>query len=179
PFSFIFSRLIGGVDIRTRGSRNVGATNVLRSLGWQVALVALLGDVAKGFIPAWLGYAQGGHILAATCGAAAVAGHCWPVFLRFKGGKGVATSAGAILFLMPKVIIPLVLIFILIIAIFRYVSLGSIIVAALLPVIALIMGEPRFYLVFSLILAVTVIARHHSNITKLRNGTEAKITERL
>lgn len=179
PFSFIFGRILGGVDIRTKGSHNVGATNVLRSLGWQVALAALLGDVSKGLISAWLGYSQGGEILAALCCIAAVAGHCWPAFLRFRGGKGVATAAGVVLFLMPKAIIPLLLIFIIIVAITRYVSLGSISVAGLLTVVALIMGEPLTYVFMSIIIAIIVIARHHGNITKLRNGTEAKITDRI
>lgn len=178
PFSFIFSRFLGGVDIRTKGSHNVGATNVLRSLGWQVALAALLGDVSKGLISAWLGYSQGGEILTALCCIAAVAGHCWPAFLRFRGGKGVATGAGVVLFLMPKAIIPLVLIFILIIIFTRYVSLGSISVAGLLPVTALITGKSWIIVTMSVIIAVIVIARHHGNITKLRNGTEAKITDR-
>lgn len=177
PFSFIFARLLGGVDIRTRGSHNVGATNVLRSLGWQVALTALLGDVSKGLISAWLGYSQGGEVLAALCCLTAVIGHCWPAFLGFRGGKGVATAAGVILFLMPKVIIPLVLVFIVILIFSRYVSLGSISVAALLPVVAIIMGEPWIYVIMSVIIAAIVIARHHENITKLRNGTEARITD--
>lgn len=179
PFSFIFSRVLGGVDIRTKGSHNVGATNVLRSLGWQVALAALLGDLSKGLISAWLGLSQGGEILAVLCCSAAVAGHCWPVFLRFRGGKGVATAAGVVLFLMPKVIIPLLLVFIIIVLFSRYVSLGSISVAALLPVAAIIMGEPWTYVGMSVIIAIIVIARHHRNITKLRNGTEAKITDRI
>jgi glycerol-3-phosphate acyltransferase PlsY len=179
PFSFIFARFLGGVDIRKKGSRNVGATNVLRSSGWQVALTALLGDVSKGLISAWLGYLLGGESLAAFCSIAAVAGHCWPVFLGFRGGKGVATAAGVILFLMPKVIIPLLLIFVIIIIFTRYVSLGSISVAALLPVIAIIMGEPWKYVAMSIIIAAVVIARHHANITKLRNGTEARITDRI
>ncbi|NLB19067.1 MAG: acyl-phosphate glycerol 3-phosphate acyltransferase, partial [Syntrophomonadaceae bacterium] len=99
PFSYIFSRLWGGVDIRAQGTGNVGATNVLRTLGIKVALASLTGDIFKGLVAAWLGMHFGGVSLAAACGAAAMAGHCWPVFLRFRGGKGVATGAGVVIYL--------------------------------------------------------------------------------
>lgn len=178
PFSYIFSQLLGGVDIRTRGSHNVGATNVLRTVGIGVALTALAGDVSKGIAAAWIGSFLGGADLTAVCSIAVVVGHCWPIFLRFRGGKGVATAAGVVLFLMPKLIPPLVLLFILIIVITRYVSLSSICVAVCLPPGAMITGEPRSYIIMSVIIAVMVIQRHHENINKLRNGSESRINER-
>ncbi|MDD4802354.1 MAG: glycerol-3-phosphate 1-O-acyltransferase PlsY [Syntrophomonas sp.] len=178
PFSYIFSKVLGGVDIRAKGTGNVGATNVLRTLGVKIAIAALLGDLLKGILATWLGLNFGGEIGAAICGTAVVVGHCWPVFLSFRGGKGVATSAGVLLVLMPQVIIILLLAFIIIIALTRYVSLGSIIGAALLPFILLFMAQPWPYFVMSFILAALVIFQHRGNIKRLRNGMEKKINEK-
>lgn len=178
PFSFIFSKLMGGVDIRKRGSHNVGATNVLRTTGLKIALLALLGDLLKGMAACWLGSLSGNAAVAALCAAVAVIGHCWPVFLSFKGGKGVATCAGIVLYISPTIFIILVAIFILTIILTKYVSLGSIIVASILPLLAFILNESGSVVLMCLFLAVLVIVRHHENIRKLINGTEAKFTEK-
>lgn len=178
PFSYIFSRVLGGVDIRAKGTGNVGATNVLRTLGIKIAVLSLLGDLSKGAVSGWLGLYFGGVYLAAICATMAVMGHCWPVFLGFRGGKGAATGAGAVLVLMPKVFVLLAVIFAVIIGSTRYVSLGSICAAAVLPVLALFVYHSWVYAVMSLVIAVMVIYRHRSNIERLRNGTEKKITEK-
>ena len=178
PFSYLCSRFLGGVDIRSRGTGNVGATNVLRTLGIKIALVSLGGDLLKGMLSAWLGLHFGGEILAALCATAAVAGHCWPIFLGYRGGKGVATSAGALLVIMPTVLLIVLATFVTIIAVTRYVSLGSICAAALLPLMVLITRQPWSYIVMSFILATMVIILHRSNIERLRNGTEKKINEK-
>lgn len=102
PFSYIFAHWFLDIDIREEGSGNVGSTNVLRTAGKQVALASFTGDVLKGILAAWLGMHFGGELLAALCSVAAVIGHCWPVYLGFKGGKGVATSAGIVLYLFPQ-----------------------------------------------------------------------------
>ncbi|HEX3012372.1 MAG TPA: glycerol-3-phosphate 1-O-acyltransferase PlsY [Syntrophomonadaceae bacterium] len=178
PFSFIFSKLMGGVDIRKRGSHNVGATNVLRTSGLKVALPAFAGDLLKGFAAVWIGSSSGSTVIMALCGAAAVIGHCWPVFLGLKGGKGVATCGGIILYLSPAMFVALLTVFIFLVIATRYVSLGSICVAALFPVNALFFNQPRPLVLMSLFMAVLVVARHHQNIRNLINGTEAKFTEK-
>ncbi len=178
PFSYIFSRILGGVDIRAKGTGNVGATNVLRTLGIKIALASLLGDFLKGVLAAWLGLHFGGEILAALCASIVVVGHCWPIFLGFRGGKGVSTSAGALLVLVPPVMLMVMLTFITLIAVTRYVSLGSVCGAALLPLMLLLMHQPWPYVIMGFILASIVLFRHRENIERLRKGTEKKINEK-
>lgn len=175
PFAYIIIRLFKGIDIREVGSGNVGTTNALRTAGKRVALAALLGDLLKGLAAAWLGMRAGGQGLAAACVLAVVIGHCWPLFIGFKGGKGMATTAGAVLFLMPKVFLFLAIIFILIVFFTRYVSLASISVAVLLPLTTLFMSQSGSYLLASVILTLLVVYRHRENIERLLNGNERKI----
>lgn len=177
PFSYLIS-LVKGVDIRTRGSGNVGATNVLRTLGPVAAAIALAADLLKGVVAAWIGTMTGSEWIIACCALAAVLGHCYSVFLRFGGGKGVATSAGIVLYLLPRELLILLVVFLVLVALLRYVSLGSITVAALLPVLALIMREPAELQIMSLLMAVLVIYRHRENIQRLRSGTEPKLGSR-
>lgn len=175
PFAYIFTRLWTGTDIREKGSGNVGSTNVLRTVGKGVALAAFAGDLLKGVFAAWIGFNYGGYNLAAVCSVAAVIGHCWPVFLGFRGGKGVATSAGIVLFLAPQVFAVLIILFIIIVALSRYVSLGSVLIAALLPLALFLFHKPSAIILMSLIMALLVIFRHRENIKRLSNGTEGKI----
>lgn len=177
PFSYLVS-LLKGVDIRTRGSGNVGATNVLRALGPVAAAAALAADLLKGVAAAWIGTMAGGEWLVVGCAFAAVVGHCYPIFLRFKGGKGVATSAGIILYLMPRELLIMLVVFLVVVALLRYVSLGSITVAVLLPVLALAMKEPFELLILCLLMAALVVYRHRENIQRLRSGTEPKLGSR-
>ena len=178
PFSFIFSRVLGGVDIRARGTGNVGATNVLRTLGIKIAVASLLGDVLKGAVSAWLGLYYGGPSLAALCTIMAVVGHCWPVFLGFRGGKGVATWGGALLVLMTTDALIAAANLVIIIAISRFVSLGSICTVAILPFLALLTNQPWQYVVLCFVAAGIVIFQHRTNIERLRHGTEKKINEK-
>ncbi|MBO8159561.1 glycerol-3-phosphate 1-O-acyltransferase PlsY [Thermosyntropha sp.] len=178
PFSFIFSRLWGEEDIRKKGSGNVGATNVLRTAGIKAALPALIGDLLKGIVAAFLGMKAGGEVWASVCAAAAVIGHCYPVFLRFKGGKGVATAGGVVLFLMPKILGILALIFIVVVIISRYVSLGSIIAAFMFPIMAIVLDQPLSYIILSVFLAFLVIYKHRENIMRLRQGKELKLGQK-
>lgn len=177
PFSYLVS-LLKGVDIRTRGSGNVGATNVLRALGPVAAAAALAADLLKGVAAAWIGTMAGGEWLVVGCAFAAVVGHCYPIFLRFKGGKGVATSAGIILYLMPRELLIMLVVFLVVVALLRYVSLGSITVAVLLPVLALAMKEPFELLILCLLMAALVVYRHRENIQRLSSGTEPKLGSR-
>lgn len=178
PFSYIAARVLAHTDVRTRGSGNVGATNVFRTSGVGAALVALAGDLLKGVLAAWLGLTLGGLSGAVLCSLAAVIGHCYPLFLKFRGGKAVATAGGVVLFLMPQVVLILLVIFILVILVSRYVSLASITVAIALPAIAFILHNPWQYILLSVLMAILVVYRHRENIKKLKEGTEAQIGDR-
>jgi len=180
PFSLIFGRLFGKVDIRTAGSGNIGATNVLRTSGLSVALLALVADVFKGIAAAWIGTAAGGPELAVFCAAAVITGHCYSIFLKFKGGKGVATSAGIIGFLMPDIFGVMLLTVVVIVVVTRYMSLGSIIAAIMFPLLAvLIFPKPLPYIMLGLFMAVLVIYRHKDNIKRLKAGNESRITDKF
>ena len=180
PFSLIFGQLFGKVDIRTKGSGTIGATNVLRTSGLSVALLALVADVFKGITAAWIGTAAGGPVLAAVCAAAVVTGHCYSIFLKFKGGKGVAASAGIIAFLMPDVFGVMLLTVVVTVAVTRYMSLGSIIAAILYPLLAiLIFPQPLPYIILGFFMAVLVIYKHKDNIKRLRAGNESRITDKI
>jgi len=179
PFSYLLSRIFEGVDIRKKGSGNIGATNVLRTSGVKIAVPALIGDLLKGIVAAWIGLSMGGTVLAVICSLAAVIGHCYSIFLRFYGGKGVATAAGSVLYLMPDVLLILLCVFIVVAAISRYVSLASITATVLFPILTLLLMKPLPYIVSSFFLALLVIYRHRENIERLRNGTEMKINEKV
>ncbi|NLU49244.1 MAG: glycerol-3-phosphate 1-O-acyltransferase PlsY [Syntrophomonadaceae bacterium] len=175
PFSYLVSRRFGDIDIRTRGSGNVGATNVLRTTGLKYALLAVAGDIAKGALAAWLGLVLGGQVLASTCGAAAVIGHSWPVYLGLRGGKGVATSAGVLLVLVPKVALALLVIFVITVALLRLVSVGSLVAAIANPVMVAVLYGSVPLVIMALVLSAIVIWRHQSNIERLRRGSEPKL----
>lgn len=178
PFSYLFGKYMGKVDIRRRGSGNIGATNVLRSSSLPAALLALAADLLKGSLAAWIGLAWGGLGLAAACGAMVVVGHCYSVFISFKGGKGVATAAGVIAFLMPQIFLVLVAIMVFSVILTRHVSLGSVLAAALLPILCLIWSIPWPYTALGFFLAAIVLFRHQTNIRRLMSGQEARISDR-
>jgi glycerol-3-phosphate acyltransferase PlsY len=179
PISYIISRQFGRVDIRKRGSGNVGATNVLRSVGLPLAVLAATGDILKGVFAAWIALTMGGGIFLVLCPLAAVVGHCYPVFLRFRGGKGVATSAGALVILIPYAILYLFFAFVGVIVITRMVSLGSLTAAVFIPFLTMFLyPQERFIIFLTFLLAVLVIYRHKDNIKRVINGTEPRIGER-
>lgn len=178
PFSYLVSRSMGGIDIRTKGSGNVGATNVLRTMGIPAAILAFVGDLGKGILAAWIGLLVGGESMAAVCAVAAVIGHCYTVFLGFRGGKGVAASGGILFFLMPEVGLILLGIFLLVAIFTRYVSLASCTVAVLFPVAVLATHQDMSYFWMSLVLAIIVVFKHRDNIKRLRAGVEPRFTDR-
>jgi len=179
PFSYIVSRHFGKVDIRKRGSGNVGATNVLRSVGLPSAIASVAGDILKGVFAAWLATVMGGGILLILCPLAAVVGHCYPVYLKFHGGKGVATSTGALIFLAPYSILYLLFAFIGVIVITRMVSLGSLTAALLIPFVTMYLyPQERLVIILTFLLAILVIYRHKDNIKRVINGTEPRIGEK-
>lgn len=179
PFSYIVSRHFGKVDIRKRGSGNVGATNVLRSVGLPSAIASVAGDILKGVFAAWLATVMGGGILLILCPLAAVVGHCYPVYLKFHGGKGVATATGALIFLAPYSILYLLFAFIGVIVITRMVSLGSLTAALLIPFVTMYLyPQERLVIILTFLLAILVIYRHKDNIKRIINGTEPRIGEK-
>ena len=176
PNGLILCRAVWHIDIREHGSRNIGATNVYRTLGKGPGAIVFLLDFLKGFLGVYIAMLLVGTPLAMVIGGiAAILGHSASVFLRFKGGKGVATGLGVIAMLMPAVTGIVFLAWLGIVFVTRYVSLGSIVGAALVPLFAFFFSYPMEYLIFGVFAAVLVIVRHHTNITRLLNGTESKI----
>lgn len=168
------------IDIREHGSKNSGATNAYRVLGPKYGIMVLILDALKGFLPPFLAskFGVSGNALL-IIGVLAIVGHSLSFFLNFKGGKGVATSLGVFLFLIPNVTLALLIIFILVVYFTRYISLGSIIAAAALPILTAFspirnnVGKTPL-IIMTLLIGAFVIWRHRTNITRLMNGTENK-----
>lgn len=180
PTGLIFGRLLKGIDIRDYGSGNIGATNVFRVVGKIPGIIVLIIDILKGFapvlmIPQLVNVPISKGLFSVLIGAAAISGHNWTVFSRFKGGKGVATGAGVFLALNPIAVgITLVLFFVLV-ALTKYISLGSVCSAVILPVLLMLFKSPLEYVLFGLIMSLIVIYRHKENIKRLLQGTENKM----
>jgi glycerol-3-phosphate acyltransferase PlsY len=176
-FSILIARWVKGIDIRQHGSGNAGATNTLRVLGKGPAAAVFLLDVAKGIAAVLLGNWLGdGQIwVPVLCGAAAITGHNWPIWFRFKGGKGIATTIGvmATLAFWPALLAGIAAIAA--IAITRYVSLGSLIFAALMPVFILLLSMPYELFGVSVLICAYAFIRHRTNIVKLVRGQENKL----
>lgn len=174
PFGYLVSKG-KNVNIREIGSGNIGATNVYRALGMKWAVLVGLLDLAKGAIPTLLAiFFLDSEVLILAVGIAAIAGHNWPVFLGFKGGRGVATTGGVVLVLMPLITLIAVLIWVVLVKTTRYVSLGSVAVAVVYPVMAFFL-EPRANFIFILFLAAVIIFQHRPNIKRLLAGEENKV----
>lgn len=173
PFGLLIGKLWAKVDVRLRGSGNIGTTNVLRTLGPLPAAVVLLFDVGKGWLPVFFavkfGFSDGAVAVAAL---AAVAGHSWSVFLKFKGGRGVATALGVLIGLSPWTALSLVGVFAVVVALSGYVSLGSIVASVLMPIVLALFGASGAYIVLGIILGGLSVVRHAPNIRRLREGTE-------
>jgi len=183
-FAYLFGSvptgfLIGsrsGVDIRRAGSGNIGATNVARVVGWKPGLITLLGDAGKGFIPVILCELLGfGHKVSALTALAVFIGHLYPVFLRFKGGKGVATALGAFLGVAPLATVVLIFVFTLVATVSRLISLASLSAAALAPIVVWFFSYPPPILWMSLAMTVLITVRHRGNIQRLISGAEARL----
>lgn len=178
PVGWLVARGLGVDDIRRHGSGNIGATNVLRTVGRLPAGITLLGDVAKGYaavaLAGWL--APRPEVVAAAA-VAAVVGNCWSVFLGFRGGKGVATGLGALLRLTPWATAAAVPVFLVVAATTRFVSLGSVMAAVCVPAGALVLGYGAPAVVAAAAVAGVVVARHHENIGRLLAGTERRLGE--
>lgn len=163
-------------DIRNYNSRNIGATNVWRTFGKVPGIIVFLLDFAKGALAVYIASILVGTAEAMmVAGLVAIMGHSLSIFLRFKGGKGVATGLGVIAMLMPQVTGIVFFVWFVIVYATRYVSLGSVIAAALVPVLAYALDAPRIYIMLSVIAAVFVIVRHRSNIVRLMQGNENRV----
>lgn len=183
PTAFIFGKVLKGIDIRTVGSGNIGATNVYRAVGKVPGIAVLMVDILKGAAPVAIIpmiVPVGGSVLAPDIykiliGAAAIAGHVWTVFMNFKGGKGVATTAGVVLILAPDVVGIVLVLWIAVMVVSRYVSVASIAAAITLPVTAYVLGKQPSIIIFLSIISVIGIYKHKGNIIRLRQGSEHKI----
>ncbi len=176
-FSFIVGRLINGVDVRKFGSGNAGATNTLRVLGPGPAFLVFILDMGKGILAVWIGRWMGADEIwiPILCGLSAIAGHNWPVFFSFKGGKGIATTIGILLSLCFIPVLYAGAAGLILIAYSRYVSLGSLVFVTILPLFLLILDYRIEIFWASLIILIFAYIRHKSNILKLIQGNENKI----
>jgi glycerol-3-phosphate acyltransferase PlsY len=179
PIGYLVARWRGGIDLRGAGSGNIGATNVLRTLGAVPAVATLLGDVLKGWAAVsaarLLDPAPTSIAIAAVL---AIAGNCWPVFLRFRGGKGVATGFGAFLALAWAAALPALVVWLAVVASFRYVSLASIMACLWLPLGVFVLGYPRACVGAAIAGVAIIIFRHRDNVGRLLRGDERRLGER-
>lgn len=183
PFGLLFARLFGGGDVRKSGSGNIGATNVARVAGPLPAVLTLIFDFAKGAVPVWLAgrvtnESAGWMVIAAL---AAIAGHCFPIWLKFSGGKGVATAAGAFCVLCPSALLGCVILFLIVLYFWRYVSLASISAVAAMPLLIYVLWAPGLAPPFSvtfgaLAAAAIIIFKHDTNIQRLVQGEEPRFS---
>jgi glycerol-3-phosphate acyltransferase PlsY len=174
PFGLILTRLAGAGDVRNIGSGNIGATNVLRTGRRGLAIATLILDLLKGALPVWLAFRYFGPDMAVIAGLGAVLGHCFPIWLRFRGGKGVATAAGVVVALTPTVAAVAIGVFVLVVLATRYVSLGSILGALAAAPAAYLMGYVQAAELY-LLLALIILAKHAANLRRLAHGTEARL----
>jgi acyl phosphate:glycerol-3-phosphate acyltransferase len=178
PTGYLVGRVLG-VDVRKVGSGNIGTANVLRAAGKRAAVLTLAGDMLKGFVPVVIArLLVSNHWLIAAVAFAAVVGHCWPVFLRFKGGKAVATGAGTTIGLAPILGLGLFAFWWAIVLLSRYTSLGAISVMVVSPVVFWLSGQPLPYVLYTIVGGALVLWRHRENARALIKGTERKVGER-
>ena len=179
PFGYLLVRCSTGRDVRAAGSGNIGATNVLRTTGRAAGIATLVLDLAKGYVAVWLASRlTGGSTPAMSAAALAVMlGHAYPVFLKFKGGKAVASCTGAFLYLTPLALAAVAVVFVVTVAVTRYISVGSVLAAGSLPLaVWLVSHAPAPAVIAALVASVFVIWRHKSNLARVRAGQEHMFT---
>ena len=186
-FSVILSKKMAGFDVRDKGSGNAGTTNMLRSVGKKAAAITLVCDILKGVVAILLAMLMNkispnsnGALLVQIAGVAVILGHTFPIFFKFKGGKGVATSLGVLIMSNWQIGLICLVFALILIALTQMVSVGSIAAAILYPVLTLFIPQnyivPGNYLIYSIILAVLIVFNHRENVKRLLNGTENKIS---
>jgi glycerol-3-phosphate acyltransferase PlsY len=176
PFGYLLVKLTTGKDVRASGSGNIGATNVLRTTGRAIGVATLLLDIGKGFFAVWLAAFLTNDDVTWMSGAAlaVMAGHAYPVFLKFKGGKAVASFIGAFLYLTPLPMFATIVVFVIVVAATRHISAGSVIAAAMFPLgVWMILHPPAPVWIAALIAGAFIVVRHKSNIERLRAGNES------
>ena len=178
PTGVILTKLFSAKDIRQEGSGNIGATNVYRVLGMKLGSLTLVGDIIKGALPVILARSLlDSEVLIAMVAFFTFCGHLYPIFLKFRGGKGVATALGIFLVIAPFVVSCVVIIFILVVVKWQYVSLGSLTASAIMPIVLCVTGYPIVYVDLSLIIGCLIFYRHWDNIKRLRKGVEKKVSK--
>jgi glycerol-3-phosphate acyltransferase PlsY len=176
PTSIVLAKLFSRDDIRKSGSGNIGATNASRIHGKKFGALTFLGDLLKGFLPVWAGTLIFDSPLFFTAiGLAAFLGHLFPVYLKFKGGKGVATAFGIFLYLAPLVILIELVIFVLVTFLWRYISLASLAASASLPLLLFAFSSPPPVILLSFVMGILIFIKHSTNIKRLIKGTESRI----
>lgn len=177
PFSLIISKTFYNIDLREHGSGNVGTTNTFRILGKKAGIVVLILDLLKGAIPVWVAMLVSTDVdfPVIIFGVVAAIGHVYSIFLKFKGGKAVATGGGAILAAAPFIFLVVLATFLITLKLSKYVSLGSVLAAVALLISVLFTGD-LFMIGFGIILGIIVIVKHISNMKRIKEGTEPKIT---
>ncbi|HVH87494.1 MAG TPA: glycerol-3-phosphate 1-O-acyltransferase PlsY [Terriglobales bacterium] len=185
PFGLLLVRLVRGEDVRLTGSGNIGATNVARSGGAALGVATLILDALKGYLAVALAIAVSHRstsldigLSAALAALCAILGHVFPIWLGFRGGKGVATGVGAFVALAPRAVLVVLAIFIVIVLVSRYVSLGSIVASAIFPILAYFLyrrTSSEIDLVVMLAASLLIIVKHKANIKRLLNGTENRL----
>jgi glycerol-3-phosphate acyltransferase PlsY len=184
PFGLILVKVVRGQDVRLSGSGNIGATNVARSSGAPLGIATLLLDALKGYAAVAVAILVARRnvmeveMVAASAALCAILGHVFPVWLKFRGGKGVATGVGAFIGLAPRAVLVVLALFLVIVLIFRYVSLGSIVASAMFPVLAFFLYRGRSSVTDFLVMAgasLLIIVKHKANIRRLLNGTENRL----
>jgi glycerol-3-phosphate acyltransferase PlsY len=183
PTGYLVGRL-NGIDVRDYGSGKTGGTNVLRTLGWGAMIVVAVADAIKGLVTVVLAQqVTGSPIVVVLCGVAVVAGHNWPIYIKFKGGSGVGTALGVLIGIAPLAALILFTAFLVPVFITRYMSLGSVVAASLAPIVVLFLVRadylPLEYALFAVVGAALVLWRHRGNMRRLLDGTERKIGERV
>ena len=182
PTGVLLSRLFSKTDPRQLGSKNIGATNIYRTVGKTIGVLTLVGDMAKGVIPIWIAHQWGQHDLwgipglwIAISGLSPLLGHVFPIFLGFRGGKGVATALGIYLVISPVAVLIECFIFTGVVWKWRFISLGSVVCATTIPIlIAFFRSDSQAYFILSVVIAALILYRHQSNISRLLQGTENK-----
>ena len=188
PTGYIYGKVFKGIDIRAYGSGNIGATNIFRTVGKAAGigiffLDALKGVIAVTLVPSVMGKifpecpVAGYSYVVILMGLAAISGHIWTCFLKFKGGKGVATTAGVIIGLAPTVFVTCFIVWVIVFSVWKYVSLASISAAAVLPVVAIIFGKGLDFIIFCALLSMLGVFSHRSNIKRLLKGTETPMVK--
>lgn len=173
----ITSRIAHGPDLHTVGSKSTGASNVQRTMGWKYGLITFFFDAIKGIVACWIGeLICGSHFAAMLAGLLCVIGHNWPVFFRFQGGKGVATTGGVMLFCFPVYALICIALTILVIALFRYISVGSMLLVISFAGLSFIFSQGNAcIIIWAFLLMIMCVARHHANIGRLMHGTENRL----